>query len=180
MSNVEKVFVRRHDGFPIEYKNKDRVTDNFPNQIKIAYYLSKINAFNENGYMRNTDGSFSETSVFPYIRYCTNHGTNLKKLDQFIKLMVEAKVPKELIKNEEIREKLAQAEQPVEISEQIVAKPSVQQQEVVLATNIPPKRRKKAIPTVQRKSPRLQQKKLSNNKRRYRVQKNNTLRWIIP
>ncbi|MDI9312900.1 MAG: hypothetical protein QM535_22005 [Limnohabitans sp.] len=95
-------------GGNIEVKNfKDRYRQRMLNILKILSKLAIIQGYNEEGNIKNKDGAFMENSdITQLISHVMNNSKILKGEQEFIHLLLEAKVPPSLIVNENVRNKM--------------------------------------------------------------------------
>ncbi|MDI9312368.1 MAG: hypothetical protein QM535_19315 [Limnohabitans sp.] len=100
--NMNTLYLQEGSG-SVETRRRNKLKD----IIKIVYKLSKINAFNEQGKIRNKNGDFIEnTDLSSLLTHILYPGRNVFGEEILVDLLNEANVDPLLIKNDYIKDKI--------------------------------------------------------------------------
>ena len=77
--------------------------------LQIILKLASISAYNDHGHLKRADGSFSsDFQLIPLLVYALQRDKEVKGVDHFVDLLIKAKVPPNLITNENLKQKMIQ------------------------------------------------------------------------
>jgi len=141
-ANYSPPHEKRQGSFKKEKKSLDKVFK----IVSIALKLAKINAFDQDGRIRNDEGEIVPNSNMAILlQHAMKNGRVLVGEEEFIKLLQEANVTSDLILNDNIRNKLNQLSMSVRVRQR--REPTVYERlESPPETNTePPKRKRKII-----------------------------------
>lgn len=89
---------------------RDYALDRQRRLLQIVMRIASINGYNENMNIKDKNGKFVEgTDIIPLILYSVTKERLVKGIDSYVDLLVEAKVPPEVITNENLRQRLINA-----------------------------------------------------------------------
>ena len=75
--------------------------------LQIIMHIASIKGYNENRNIKDKNGNFVEGSdIVPLILYSLTKQKSIEHIDQFVDLLIEAKVPPQIITNEILRQRL--------------------------------------------------------------------------
>lgn len=86
---------------------RDYAIDRQRRLLQIVMRIASINGYNEKMNIKDKNGKFVEgTDIIPLILYSVTKERLVKGIDAFVDLLVEAKVPPDVITNENLRQRL--------------------------------------------------------------------------
>lgn len=75
--------------------------------LQIMMKLAAVSGYNEDGNLKNKDGTYNkETDIISLLMYALAREKAMRGIDQFVDLLLEARVPPMLITNENLKQKM--------------------------------------------------------------------------
>ena len=89
---------------------RDYAMDRQRRLLQIIMRIASIQGYNDKGNIKDKDGKFLEgTDIVPLILYSVTKERLVKGIDSYVDLLIEAKVPPEVITNENLKQRLINA-----------------------------------------------------------------------
>ena len=89
---------------------RDHAMDRQRKLLNIIMKIAMIKGYNDQGHIKDRNGNFLDgTDIVPLILYSVTKERLVKGLDAYVDLLVEAKVPPEVITNENLKQRLLNA-----------------------------------------------------------------------